>query len=89
MMEAERIKAARARLWRAWVFGGLLWSLIFLCLATALIGAFGVELTSYFGTLALTAAILAGGTYGILLFGALLIHMIKRIARGQPIADNE
>lgn len=88
-MDAERIKGARTRLWRAWIFGGMLWSVVFLLLATAIVMLFGVEKSSSAFAIAWGAAILAGGTYGIILIGALLIHTIKRIVRGQPIVEEE
>ena len=88
-MEAKRLKAARSQLWRAWIFGGLLWSVVFLCLGLGLMGLLGVETTSYIGTLGMVAAVMAGGTYGILLLGALLIHTMKRLLRGQPLVDEK
>ncbi|WP_298335681.1 hypothetical protein [uncultured Erythrobacter sp.] len=88
-MEAERIKAARTRLWRAWVFGGMLWSVVFLMLAATIVMLFGVEKSSSGFAIAWGAAILAGGTYGIIMVGALLMHTIKRLVRGRPIVEEE
>ena len=88
-MDAHRLKSARSALWRAWVFGGLLSSVIFLCTAAAVLGIFGLKLTSYYGTLVLVAVIMAGGAYGILLFGSLLIYTFKRVMRGQPIVEED
>lgn len=88
-MDAERIRSARTRLWRAWVFGGMLWSVVFLLLATAIVMLFGVEKSSSAFAIAWGAAILAGGTYGIILIGALLIHVARRFVGGQPIVDDE
>ena len=89
MIDAQQIKSARFRLWRAWFFGGLLWSFFFLLLAAGIVLAFGVEKTNATFSVVLAAAILAGGTYGIILLTALVVHMIRRIVAGKPIVDKE
>ena len=88
-MEAERIKGAGSRLWRAWVFGGMLWSVVFLLLATVVVGLLGAEQASSTFTIVMGAAVLAGGAYGIILIGALVVHVFKKVASGQPIMDDE
>jgi hypothetical protein len=89
MTDAARIKLARQRLWRAWIFGGLLWSVVFLCLSAGIMGILGVDKASYLGTLMLGAAMLAAGTYAILYFGALLLHIAKRLWNREPIMDQD
>ena len=62
---------------------------IFLCLAAAVISLLGFTQTSYVATLVLAAAVLAGGTYGIIYFGAVLLHIVRRLLNGQRIMEIE
>jgi hypothetical protein len=62
---------------------------IFLCLAAAVISLFDLTQTSYVATLVLAAAVLAGGTYGIIYFGAVLLHIVRRLMNRQPIMEVE
>ena len=75
---------------RGYFFGsGIIGAFVFLMLAAFVISLFGVDRTSYVVTLIFAAGVMAGGVYGIILFGALLLHIIKRVMRGQPIVDKE
>lgn len=69
-MDAFRIRAARRHLWRAWLFGGLAWSVVFVGLAAAvtwLVGAPGARTVQ----LALTLAIVVcGGLYAVVRLAA-------------------
>ena len=88
-METARIKAARARLWRAWMFGGLLWSVFLLGLAwfvTWLIGAEQVQIVQFAVVMALT---LCMGLYAIFYLGSVLTLIVKRLLRREPIMDRE
>jgi len=83
-MEAKRIKAARSRLWRAWVFGGLLWSVFFLGAAAFLawlLGSSKVEALQAALTLALVSC---GGLYGFVYFGAALMAVLRWATGRQP-----
>ena len=86
-MEADRIRAARQRLQRAWVYGGLIWSIFFLGLAAVIAWVVGVERADELFTVIMGAMTLALGTYGIVYLGAVVIHVIKRARSGQPIMD--
>ncbi len=89
MIDATRLKRARWRL-RAYFFGsGVIMAFIFLCLAAAIMSIFGLKATSYAVTLVLAAAVLAGGTYAIIYFGAVILHIIRRVLNRQPIMEIE
>jgi hypothetical protein len=88
-MNAQQIRAARLRLWRAWVFGGLLWSVVFLGVASLIAWAAGVERSDELFTILMGAMVLALGTYAIVYFGALLLHVGKRLWRREPIMEIE
>jgi polyferredoxin len=75
---------------RGYFFGSsIIGAFVFLMLAAFVISLFGVDRTSYVVTLIFAAGVMAGGVYGIILFGALLLHIIKRAMRGRPIIDKE
>ena len=88
-MDADRIRAARHRLWRAWVFGGMLWSIVFLGIASLIAWAVGVEQADELFTILMGAMVLALGTYGIFYFGAVALHIGKRLWKRQPIMEIE
>ena len=89
MMEAARLKRARWRL-RAYFFGsGILMAAVYLCVAAFVMSWLGVEKTSYAATLVLAAAVLAGGTYGIILFAGVVIHITRRVLKRQAIMEIE
>jgi hypothetical protein len=62
---------------------------VFLCLAAATMSIFGLPATSYVVTLVLAAAVLAGGTYAIIYFGAVIVHIARRVRNRQPIIEIE
>ena len=80
-MDAARIKAARRRLWRAWVFGGLAWSILFVGLATGLtwlMGSAAIQTVQ----LALTFALVTcGGLYAFVYLGAGVAAVIRWATR--------
>jgi len=76
-MDAPRIRAARCRLWRAWIFGGLLWSVFFVGLAALLawlLGSEGAETAQLALTLALVTC---GGLYAFIYLGAALLAFVR------------
>lgn len=80
-MEAARIKEARRRLIRAWVFGGLHWSTFFLLLAlgiTWLLSADAVKIVQLALMLALFAFF---GLYAVSLCFRGVIAALKRAKR--------
>ena len=82
-MDAARLKTARRRLWRAWVFGGLVWSIAFIGIAAALVwllDAPGAQTVQLALTLALVGC---GGLYAIVYFGALGVAVIRWAAKGR------
>lgn len=83
-MDASRIKAARHRLWRAWVFGGLLWSVFFVGVAAGLVwllGASGAETLNLALTLAL---VICGGVYGLVYLSAAVFALVRWALGRQP-----
>ena len=78
-MDAARIREARKRLWRAWLYGGLLWSTFFLLLAMGVSWLLGAESTATL-QLALTFALVAFfGLYGVLYLLAANSGLLKRM----------
>ena len=76
-MDADRLRAGRRRLTRAWVYGGLVWSTFFLLIAAGVVWLLGVP-GAQTVQLALTFALVAcGGLYAIMYFGAALIALGK------------
>jgi hypothetical protein len=89
MMDAARLKRARWRL-RAYFFGsGILMAAIYLCLAAAIMAMFGFRATSYAVTLVLAAAALAGGTFAIIHFAGVILHVARRLWNREPIMEIE
>ena len=62
---------------------------IYLCLAAAIMAMFGLQATSYAVTLVLAAAALAGGTFAIIYFAAVILHIARRLWNRQPIMEIE
>ena len=89
MIDAARIRAARHRLWRAWVFGGMLWSIVFLGVASLIAGALGVERGDELFTILMGAMVLALGTYGIVYLGSVMLHIGQRVWKREPIMEIE
>jgi hypothetical protein len=82
-MDASRIKAARQRLWRAWLLGGLVWSVFFLGLSFTivwLLGADGAQTVQLALTLAL---VICGGFYGFIHLGAVAVALLRWVTGGQ------
>lgn len=88
-MDAARLKRARRRMRAFWIGGAVIGALVFLCLAALIMAVIGVEKTSYLAALVFAALVLAGGTYAIILFVALAVHIAKRAWNRQPIMDRE
>ena len=89
MMDAAHLKRARWKL-RAYFFGsGVIMAFIFLCLAAVIMSIFGLSATSYALTLVVGAAVLAGGTYAIIYFGAVILHILRRVLNRHLIMEIE
>ena len=86
-MDAARLKRARRRAIGYFVGSGVLMAAVFLCFAAAIVSLFGLSQTSYVVTIILTAVVLAGGAYAIIYFGALALHIGRRVSKGQPIME--
>lgn len=88
-MDAVRLKRARRRM-RAYFFGsGVVLAFLYLIGAAFLIHIVGVEMTRYWSTVMMAAGVMLGGTYGIILFTSLAIHIVRRLATGRPVVDPE
>jgi hypothetical protein len=88
-MEAARLMRARRRM-RGYFFGsGVIMAFLFLLLAAVVIHWIGLEWTSYIATLVFAAGVMAGGAYGFILFGALAVHVVRRLITRQPVMDYE
>lgn len=73
-MDADRIREARRRLHRAWLYGGLLWSTFFLLLAWGLAWALVPEAQATIQMALLLALIAEFGLLGV----ARLIAAVRR-----------
>ena len=62
---------------------------LFLLLSGFIIRFAGVEQTNYFATLVFAAAVMAGGAYAIIFFTGVLVHIVRRVSRRQPIMEIE
>ena len=89
MMEAARLKRARRRL-RGYFFGsGIILPFLYILVAAFIVRLVGVELTRFWSTALIVAAVLLGGSYGIVLFSSIGIHIVRRLLKRQPIMDAE
>jgi polyferredoxin len=89
MMEAARLKRARRRL-RGYFFGsGIILAFLYILVAAFIVRLVGVELTRFWSTALIVAAVLLGGSYGIALFSSIGIHIVRRLLKRQPIMDAE
>ena len=88
-MDAVRLKRARRRLLRYFLGSGVVMAIVFLFFAAAIVSLFGLSPTSYVVTIILAAGVLAGGTYAIIYFATLALHIGRRIWRRQPIMEIE
>ncbi|MBU0556539.1 MAG: hypothetical protein KKD64_01305 [Alphaproteobacteria bacterium] len=69
--------------------GSLVLAFLYLIAAAFLIHIIGVELTRYWSTLMMAAGVMLGGTYGIVLFVSLGLHIIRRLTAGRPVMDQD
>jgi len=89
MMEAARLKRARRRL-RGYFFGsGIILPFLYILVAAFIVRLVGVELARLWSTALIVAAVLLGGSYGIVLFSSIGIHIVRRLLKRQPIMDAE
>ena len=89
MMEAARLKRARRRL-RGYYFGsGIILAFLYILVAAFIVRLVGVELTRFWSTALIVAAVLLGGSYGIVLFSSIGMHIVRRLLKRQPIMDAE
>jgi len=88
-MEAARLKRARRRL-RGYFFGsGIILPFLYILVAAFIVRLVGVELARLWSTALIVAAVLLGGSYGIVLFSSIGIHIVRRLLKRQPIMDAE
>jgi len=76
-MDTFRLKAARYRLWRAWVFGGLVWSVFFVGLAALLVWLLGVGEARTLQLALTVALVVCGGIYGCIYICAAVLALIR------------
>jgi len=89
MIEAARLKRARRRL-RAYFLGsGVILAFLYIVAAAFLVRLVGVELTRFWSTVLIAAAVLLGGSYGIILFSLTGFHIVRRLLKRQSIMDAE
>ncbi len=88
-MDAVRIREARRRLYRAWIYGGLLWSVFFIGIAALIAWLIGVDAASELSTFLTLALLLAFSAWGLIYVGAILLHVAKRVWSRQPIVEQE
>ena len=89
MIEAARLKRARRRLRGYFLGSGVILAFLYIVAAAFLIRLVGVELTRFWSTALIAAAVLLGGSYGIILFTFTGIHIVRRLLKRQPIMDAE
>ena len=89
MIEAARLKRARRRLRGYFLGSGVILAFLYIVAAAFLIRLVGVELTRFWSTALIAAAVLLGGSYGIILFSFTGIHIVRRLLKRQPIMDAE
>ena len=89
MIEAARLKRARRRLRGYFLGSGVILAFLYIVAAAFLIRLVGVELTRFWSTVLIAAAVLLGGSYAIILFSFTGIHIVRRLLKRQPIMDAE
>ena len=89
MIEAARLKRARRRLRGYFLGSGVILAFLYIVAAALLIRLVGVELTRFWSTVLIAAAVLLGGSYGIILSSFTGIHIVRRLLKRQPIMDAE
>ncbi len=83
------MKRARRRL-RGYYFGsGIILAFLYILVAAFIVRLVGVELTRFWSTALIVAAVLLGGSYGIVLFSSIGMHIVRRLLKRQPIMDAE
>ncbi|MEE4452456.1 hypothetical protein [Novosphingobium resinovorum] len=88
-MDALRLKRARRRIRIYFLGGGIVLAFLYLICAAFLVRIIGVELTRYWSTVMMAAGVMLGGTYGIVFFTSLAIHVVRRLATGRPVMAPE
>ncbi len=88
-MDAVRLKRARRRMRGYFLGSGVVMAFLYLIGAAFLIRIIGVEMTRYWSTMMMAAGVMLGGTYGVVLFAGLAIHVLRRLATGRPVIDPE
>lgn len=88
-MEAVRLKRARRRLRGYFLGSGLILAFLYILGAAFIVRMVGVELTRFWSTVLIAAAVLLGGSYGIILFSFTGIHIVRRLLNRQSIMDAE
>ncbi len=83
------MKRARRRLRGYFLGSGVILAFLYIVAAAFLIRLVGVELTRFWSTALVAAAVLLGGSYGIILFSFTGIHIVRRLLKRQPIMDAE
>ncbi|MEI6485675.1 MAG: hypothetical protein WCO11_05350 [Sphingomonadales bacterium] len=79
MMKAARLRRARRRLRGYFLGSGIILAFLYILAAAFIVRMVGVELTRYWSTVLIAAAVLLGGSYGIVLFSAIGIHIVRRL----------
>lgn len=88
-MEAARLRRARRRLRGYFLGSGIILAFLYILLAAFIVRLIGIELTRFWSTVLIAAAVLLGGSYGIILFSFTGIHIVRRVLNRQPIMDAE
>jgi hypothetical protein len=89
MMKAARLKRARRRLRGYFLGSGIILAFLYILAAAFIVRLVGLELTRFWSTVLIAAAVLLGGSYGIILFSFTGIHIVRRLLNRQPIMDAE
>ncbi len=89
VMKAARLKRARRRLRGYFLGSGIILAFLYILAAAFIVRLIGVELTEFWSTVLIAAAVLLGGSYGIILFSLTGIHFVRRLINRQPIMDAE
>jgi hypothetical protein len=89
MMEAARLKRARRRLRGYFLGSGVIMAFLYILAAAFIVRLVGVEMTRFWSTVMMAAAVLLGGSYAIILFSFTAIHIVRRLLNRQPILDAE
>lgn len=79
MMEAARLRRARRRLRGYFLVSGTFLAFLYVLAAAFIVRMVGVEMTRYWSTVLIAAAVLLGGSYGIVLFSAIGVQIVRRL----------